>query len=136
MWNSFQVRSLRLAFLSSLVSASLLTATSIFAAEVHTSKPFKGVKANTGTVSHSKQGNKMVLTLSDAFKNPDAPDVHWQVVDSKGSVYQLQKLMIKGDKLNKSISLPAYIRDVAKVQMWCAFAETLLGEAPFAKPVK
>ncbi|MGH7774261.1 MAG: hypothetical protein ACREQA_18705 [Candidatus Binatia bacterium] len=136
MWNIFQIRSLRLALLSSLVSMSLLTAPSIFAAEVHTSKPFKGVKANTGTVSHSKQGNKMVLTLSNDFKPPEAPDAHWQVIDSKGNVYMLQKLMLKGDKLLKSITLPSYIQDVAKVQMWCAFAETNLGEAPFDKPVK
>jgi hypothetical protein len=47
----------------------------------------------------------------------------------------LQKLMIKGDKVNKRIVLPAYIKDVAKVQMWCAFAETNLGEAIFDKPI-
>jgi len=58
------------------------------------------------------------------------------VVDSKGHVYLLQKLSIKGDKTNKSITLPAHIRDVAKVQIWCAFAETVLGEAAFDPPVK
>ncbi|MGH7409775.1 MAG: hypothetical protein ACREJ6_01760 [Candidatus Methylomirabilis sp.] len=80
-----------------------------------------------------------MLTLSDDFKVPGSPDPHWQVVDSKGNVYRLEKLNIKGDKsdkVNKSITLPAYIPDIAKVQMWCAFAEVLLGEAPFEKPVK
>jgi hypothetical protein len=33
-----------------------------------------------------------------------------------------------------SITLPAYIRDVTKVQIYCAWAEAVLGEASFAKP--
>ena len=115
--------------------AALLAIASSSAAQMHTSGPFKGVKANTGRVMHSTEGNKQVLTLSDDFKNPEAPDPHWQVIDSKGSVYLLQKLTIKGDKTNKKIVLPAYIKDVAKVQMWCAFAETNLGEAVFEKPI-
>ena len=43
---------------------------------------------------------------------------------------------VKGDKVNRRIVLPANVPDVAKVQIWCAFAETLLGEAEFASPVK
>ena len=31
---------------------------------------------------------------------------------------------------------PSDIRDVAKVQIWCAFAETVLGEAAFDPPVR
>ncbi len=105
------------------------------AQSTHTSKPFQGPKANTGTVSHSVVAGKHVLTLSDDFKVPDTPDPHWQVVNSKGQVFLLQKLMIKGDKLNKSITLPAYITDVAKVQIWCAFAEVNLGEAAFGATI-
>jgi hypothetical protein len=104
-------------------------------AQSHTSKPFQGPKANTGTVSHSVVAGKHVLTLSDDFKVPDTPDPHWQVVTTKGQVFLLQKLMIKGDKLNKSITLPAYITDVAKVQIWCSFAEVNLGEAAFAAAI-
>jgi mannose-6-phosphate isomerase-like protein (cupin superfamily) len=130
-----KVQPIRKELLLALFGAALLTTSSGFAAEMHKSKPFKGVKANTGSVTHSKEGNKQILTLSDDFKMPDAPDVHWRVVDSKGSVYELQRLAIKGDKMNRKITLPAYIRDVAKVQMWCAFAETNLGEAEFEKPV-
>jgi hypothetical protein len=100
-----------------------------------TSKPFQGPKANTGTVTHSVQGGSHVLTLSNDFKVPDTPDPHWQVVTSKGQVFLLQKLMIKGDSLNKSITLPAYVSDVAKVQIWCAWAETNLGEASFERAV-
>jgi len=97
----------------------------------HRSQMFSGAKANTGYVMHSKENGKHVLTLSDDFVTPDTPAPHWQVVDSKGNVYLLNRLMIKGDKFNKSIKLPSYIQDVAKVQIWCAWAETLLGEAPF-----
>lgn len=101
----------------------------------HISGPFTGVKANAGTVSFSKMNGRIVLTLSDDFVVPDTPDPHWQVVDSQGTVYQLDRLKAKNDKYNKSIVLPSYIHDVAKVQIWCAFAEVLLGEAPFEKPL-
>jgi hypothetical protein len=122
------------AALSFLVAGLLLTGTS-FAADAHTTAVFKGVKVNAGTATHSKQGGKNVLTLSDDFKVPDTPDPHWQVVDSKGRVYQLDRLQAKNGKYNKSIVLPAYISDVVKVQIWCTFAETLLGEASFSAPV-
>ncbi len=115
---------------------SLLTATVSLAQPSHTSKPFAGVKANKGTVTHTKQAGKNVLTLSDDFVVPDTPDPHWQVVDSKGRVYLLDRLKAKNDKYNKSITLPSYVPDVVKVQIWCAFAETLLGEAPFDAPLK
>lgn len=105
------------------------------AAQARTSRPFTGAKANTGTVALSTSGGAQVLTLSDDFKAPDAPDPHWQVVDSRGRVYLLQKLTVKGltgDKMNRSITLPSYVTDVTKVQFWCAYAEVLLGEATFA----
>lgn len=119
-----------------LAAGALLAGRIAYADHEHTSGSFKGVKANTGTVTHSRQGNLLILTLSDDFKIPDAPAPHWQVVDSKGNVYLLQRLQIKGDKFNKQITLPPYIQDVAKVQIWCAWAETLLGEASFPDPVK
>src|SRR5574341_1221828 len=62
----------------------------------HHSSMFQGVKANTGTVTHSTEGGHSVLTLSDDFKVPDAPAPHWQVVDSHGNTYLLQRLVIKG----------------------------------------
>ena len=136
--------------LAVVVAVSLVTALGSVAETPmmsHTSKPFAGVKVNGGTVTHSKQGNQHVLTLSDDFQVPDTPDPHWQVVDSKGTVYLLERLDIKGEgmdmkgtmkgvKTHRSIVLPAYIPDVAKVQIWCAWAETLLGEASFDQPVK
>ncbi len=114
---------------------TLILATSAFAAQMRKSSPFTGPKANTGFVTMEKQGNKTVLTLSDDFVVPDTPDPHWRVVDSKGTIYDLQKLKIKNDGYNKSITLPAYVKDVAKVVIWCAWAETNLGEASFKSPV-
>lgn len=93
---------------------------------------FSGSKVNAGTVTHSMQAGKHVLTLSADFKVPDTPDPHWQVVDAKGNVFLLQRLGIKGDKVNTSITLPAYVKDVAKVQIYCAWAEAVLGETSFA----
>ena len=125
------------------VAAALMTAVlfavSAFAADMHTSGPFQGPKANKGTVSHTTKDGKSVLTLSDDFVVPDTPDPHWQVVDSKGNVYLLDKLRTKafiGDKYKKEIVVPSYVPDVAKVQIWCAFAEVNLGEASFSSPVK
>jgi len=103
---------------------------------LHTSKMFEGVKANTGTVAHFKRGGQNILTLSDDFKIPDAPAPHWQIVDSQGKVYLLQRLVTKGDKFNKTITVPAYIPDIARVQIWCAWAQVLLGETSFDRPVK
>jgi len=120
-----------------LVLAGLLAiGTTSLANHMHTSSKFEGPKVNTGTVTHSKQGNLNVLTLSDDFVVPDTPAPHWQVVDSKGNVYLLNRLKIKGDKFNNVITVPAFVKDISKVQIWCAFAETLLGEAKFADPVK
>lgn len=136
--NRIRVSRFALMALLSLTVALGFAAASATAQEMghsHTSKPFTGAKANTGTVTHSRVDGKNVLTLSDDFKVPEAPDAHWQVVDSKGNVYLLDRVQAKNGKYNKSITLPSYIPDVAKVQIWCAFAETLLGEAPFDSPV-
>lgn len=102
----------------------------------HTSNPFQGVKANTGTVIHSHRDGKSILTLSEDFKVPDTPDPHFQVVDSKGEIFLLQALKVKDGKVNREVEVPRYVRNVARVQIWCAFAETLLGEATFPSPVK
>jgi hypothetical protein len=114
------------------LAAVAALSTAAFAQNAHVSKPFSGAKVNAGTVTHAVQGGKHVLTVSADFKVPDTPDPHWQVVDSKGTVYLLQRLGIKGDKVNMSITLPTFIQDVAKVQIYCAWAEAVLGEAPFA----
>jgi hypothetical protein len=121
------------------IAAFAMTATFV-TAQSHTSKPFAGAKVNAGTVTHSTKDGKDVLTLSDDFKVPDTPDPHWQVVDSKGNTYLLQRLGAKNlgglakDRINMSITLPAYVKDVAKVQIYCAWAEAVLGEAPFGSP--
>jgi hypothetical protein len=110
-------------------------------AQSHVSKPFSGPKVNGGTVTHSVKDGKIVLTVSEDFKVPDTPDPHWQIVDSKGNTYLLQRLGVKAlgglvkDRINTSITLPDYIKDVAKVQIYCAWAEAVLGEAPFNTPV-
>jgi hypothetical protein len=103
-------------------------------AQSHTSKVFTGAKVTVGTVTHARQGGKDTLTLSDDFKVPDTPDPHWQIVDSKGQVFLLQRLNAKGlagDRLNRTITVPSFIKDIAKVQIYCAWAEALLGETTF-----
>ena len=125
-----------------LFSVAALAMTATFAtAQGHTSKAFSGAKVNGGTVTHSTKDGKAVLTLSDDFVVPDTPDPHWQVVDSKGNTYLLQRVGAKNlaglakDRINMSITLPAYVKDVAKVQIYCAWAEAVLGEAPFSAPL-
>jgi hypothetical protein len=104
----------------------------------HTSSQFKGPKVNKGTVTHSIKNGKSVLTLSDDFVVPETPDPHWQVVDSEGNVYLLDKLKTQaliGQTFKKEITLPSYVKNVSKVQIWCSFAEVNLGEASFNSPV-
>lgn len=127
-----QFSSLRGPFLVALAAVALAV-TPVSAADVTT--PFAGKAVNGGTVTHEMQGGKHVLRVSSDFQVPGSPDPHWQVVDSKGTVYLLDRLKLKDDKINRSIALPAHVSDVAKVQMWCAWAEVVLGEASFSKPV-
>ena len=121
-----------------LAAMTLLLGISAFTQDMHTSSQFQGPKANKGTVTHSVRNGKNVLTLSDDFVVPDTPDPHWQVVDSDGQVYLLDKLKKKallGDKYQKEIVLPSYVKNVSKVIIWCAWAEANLGEASFSSPV-
>jgi hypothetical protein len=122
----------------SLLMITILFAVSAFAQDMHTSSQFQGPKANKGHVTHSTRDGKSVLTLSDDFVVPDTPDPHWRVVDSDGNVYDLDKLKKKafiGDKYQKEIVLPSYVKNVSKVIIWCAWAEANLGEASFSSPV-
>ena len=122
------------------IAALALTA-NLALAQNKTSKPFAGAKVNSGTVTYAMKDGKTVLTLSDDFKVPDTPDPHWQVVDSKGNTFLLQRLAAKNlgglakDRINMSITLPEYIKDVAKVQIYCAWAEAVLGETSFGAPL-
>src|SRR6201987_2659882 len=124
--------------LRGLLMTTMLFAISAVAQDVHTTGQFQGPKANKGHVTHSTRGGKSVLTLSDDFVVPDTPDPHWQVVDSDGNVYLLDKLKTKafiGTNYKKEIVVPKYVKNIAKVQIWCAFAEVNLGEAAFSLPV-
>ena len=125
--------------LRGLLMATMLFAVSAVAQDAHNTGQFQGPKANKGHVTHSTRDGKSVLTLSDDFVVPDTPDPHWQVVDSDGQIYQLDKLKKKafiGDKYQKEIVLPGYVKNVSKVIIWCAWAEANLGEASFSSPVK
>jgi len=125
--------------LRGLVMAAMMSAISALAQDMHTSSQFQGPKANQGHVTHSTQGGKSVLTLSDDFVVPDTPDPHWQLVDSDGNVYLVDKLKTKafiGTNYKKEIIVPSYVKNVSKVVIWCAFAEVNLGEASFSSPVK
>ena len=124
--------------LRGLLMTTMLFAVSAVAQDAHNTGQFQGPKANKGHVTHSTREGKSVLTLSDDFVVPDTPDPHWQVVDSDGQVYLLDKLKKKallGDKYQKEIVLPSYVKNVKKVVIWRAWAEANLGEASFSSPV-
>ena len=121
---------------------ALLVTVNSFAAkmEPHTSAQFQGAKANTGTVTHYIENGKSMLKVSDDFKVPDTPAPTWRVVDSKGNVYTLDAFKIKGtlgtNAEKREVVVPSYIPNIAKVQVYCAWAEVLLGETSFSSPVK
>jgi hypothetical protein len=126
-------------FLRALPMTLALLAVSAFAQNAHTSSQFQGSKANKGFVTHSNRDGKSILTLSDDFVVPDTPDPHWRVVDSNGNIYDLDKLKKKGptgDRFQKEIVVPSYVKNVSKVIIWCAWAEANLGEASFSSAVQ
>jgi hypothetical protein len=118
-----------------LIISALMFCVAAVAQDAHTSSQFQGPKANQGHVTHSTRDGKSVLTLSDDFVVPDTPDPHWQLVDSDGNNYLVDKLKKKGDKVQKEIVVPSYVKNVSRVVIWCAWAETNLGEATFSSPV-
>lgn len=130
--NRFSIR--RTVALTTFGLILMSTSPGFSAMEVFTTK-FEGVKANMGRALLSKEGKTNRLTWSEDFKIPDTPAPHWQVVDSNGNTFLLNRLTIKGDKQNKTITIPPYVKDIAKVQIWCSYAEALLGEASFTKPM-
>jgi len=127
----------RLMSILSLV-AMLMTASVSFAAKndgPHMSSKFEGPKANMGTVSHTVENGKSILRVSSDFKVPDTPAPTWRVVDSKGNIYTLDAFKIKaGEK--REVVVPAYVHDIVKVQVYCAWAQVLLGEASFSMAIE
>ena len=103
---------------------------------------FAGPKANTGMAVFFHEGGKAMLKVTTDFKVPDTPAPTWRVVDSKGNIYTLDAFKIKEGGLlgsnteKRQVMVPSYIRDIAKVQVYCAWAQVLLGEASFSSPVK
>jgi hypothetical protein len=125
-------RAARLAALAAVLAASPALAST----PEHRSGEFAGEKANRGAVLHSVEDGQHVLTLSADFEVPDAPDPHWRVIDSRGKAHLLDRLTVKPGQTPRSrIVVPASVPDVAKVQIWCSWAEAVLGEASFAAPV-
>jgi hypothetical protein len=119
--------------------ATLVTVSVSFAATNNgpqTSSKFEGPKANTGTVTYSMENGKGILRVSADFKVPDTPAPTWRVVDSKGNIYTLDAFKVKAGKGEKrEVVVPSYVHDIAKVQVYCAWAEVLLGEAGFASAI-
>lgn len=97
---------------------------------------FKGVEVNGGTANLFKKDGRWHLSFSQDFKTPMSPSPHWQVVDNEGNTFLLQRITIAGDKTNRDITLPKYIHSVKTVQVWCSFAEVVLGEASFNKAMR
>jgi len=119
--------------------AMLVTASVSIAAKdsgPHTSSKFEGPKANTGTVTHAVENGKSILRVSADFKVPETPAPTWRVVDSKGNIYTLEAFKIKaGNGEKREVVVPSYVHDIVKVQVYCAWAEVLLGEAGFSSPI-
>lgn len=118
--------------------ALLVTASVSFAAYngPQTSSKFQGPKANTGTVTYSVENGKNILRVSADFKVPDTPAPTWRAVDAKGNIYTLDAFKVKaGNGEKREVMVPAYVHDIVKVQVYCAWAEVLLGEASFPSPV-
>jgi len=117
-----------------LVGMLIAASVAVNANSHHVSSRFEGPKANTGTVTHTVENGKSLLRVSADFKVPDTPAPTWRVIDSKGNIYTLDAFKIKGGE-KRQVIVPAYVRDIVKVQVYCAWAEVLLGEAGFSAAV-
>ena len=119
--------------------AMLVPASVMFAAGYNgpqTTSKFQGPKANTGTATYSMENGHGILRVSSDFKVPDTPAPTWRVVDANGNIYTLDAFKIKAGKGEKrEVMVPSYVHDIVKVQVYCAWAEVLLGEASFSAPV-
>ena len=92
---------------------------------------FKGAEVNGGFATLTGR----TLKLSADFNIPKAPAPTWQVVDKEGNVYLLKQLNIVGGRMNRSVDIPAYVKSVSKVRIYCTFAEVNLGEASFPEAI-
>ncbi len=101
----------------------------------HMTNGFQGPKANTGMAVHYYDNGKSMLKVTNDFKVPDTPAPTWRVIDSKGNIYTLDAFKIKGGE-KRMVQVPSFVHNIAKVQVYCAFAEVVLGEASFSSPVK
>jgi hypothetical protein len=99
------------------------------------STPFMGPEVKSGCVIAKRDLNGLTLSWSDDFMVPGAPAPHWQVVDAAGNAYLLQRLEVVNGRQNRTVTVPAYVRQVSSVRVYCAFAEVVLGEATFSSPV-
>jgi hypothetical protein len=84
---------------------------------------------------HSIENGKSILRVSSDFKVPDTPAPTWRVVDSNGNIYTLDAFKIKGGE-KREVVVPSYVPNIAKVQVYCAWAQVLLGEASFPQAVE
>ena len=120
--------------LSVLALVATLAAGITFAADAnggpHTTSKFQGTKANTGMAVHTVENGKSILRVTADFKVPDTPAPTWRVVDSKGNIHTLETFKIKGGE-KRQVIVPAFVQDIVKVQVYCAWAEIILGEASF-----
>jgi|SRR5947209_20009531 len=116
--------------------ALLFTLTTLaYGADQHKTNKFEGPKANTGMAVHSIENGKSILRVTSDFKVPDMPAPTWRVIDSHGNIYTLDAFKIKGGE-KREVVVPSYVHNIAKVQVYCAWAQVLLGEASFAQPVE
>jgi hypothetical protein len=125
--------------MSVLALVALLAVSVTFAADSnggpHTTSKFEGPKANTGMAVHTVENGKSILRVTGDFKVPDTPAPTWRVVDSKGNIYTLDAFKIKGGE-KREVIVPAFVQDIVKVQVYCAWAQILLGEASFSMAVR
>ena len=97
---------------------------------------FTGIEVKKGAVEFYQKDGKNRLRVTAGFEIPTSPAPHWQIVDKQGNVFLLNQFRLAGDKTNLDIVLPSYIKSISKVQVWCSFAEVVLGEARFSKAVE
>ena len=90
-----------------------------------------GSLKKTGALRTGKTGQYDLVFVPCEFEKGT---LHTRVVfDAEGKVTGLS---LRPFGPATEYKAPAYVKDIAKVQVYCAFAEVLLGEAGFSMPAK
>ena len=102
---------------------------------IHWQTRFLGISADEAAQSLRKARSAFVSTgvVAAAGREGGIPEIGHR--SRSGDTLDAFKIK-SGNKEKREVAVPSYIQNISKVQVYCAWAEVILGEANFSSPVK